>query len=413
MKGFVDGSLGSTHRAALLAIQRRPEHLGRARHARGFPPRLDRRGRLRRAPGGGPRDRRARQRPHPRHLRQRRPGARPARPPLPDRARTAPPARRTSIGSPACGIIASMQPYHAIDDGRWAEKRIGPERIKTTYAFRSLLDRQRTSRSAPTGPSRRSIPSSASTRPSPGGRSTASTRTAGCRSRRSRWRRRYGPTRAATPTACSPSGRGAARAGVQGRSRPARSGSDPDPAGSHRAGLGPGDGRGRACRISGQVARDATAHPGVAAAGCRISIGVDSSRGHRRCRCLPCCRVPSGLTAVSPPLIFGLSPLHRSHRSPSGAPDGLGSTSVRSPTCATLRRPPACRPFPPRRTVPPARLPPSGRCTHPAAGGTSARERSLPRSRRRGELSPALFGDHDAHRGTGRRRGCRQPRHPA
>jgi hypothetical protein len=38
------------------------------------------------------------------------------------------------------GIIASMQPYHAIDDGRWAEKRIGPERIKTTYAFRSLLD---------------------------------------------------------------------------------------------------------------------------------------------------------------------------------------------------------------------------------------------------------------------------------
>ena len=37
-------------------------------------------------------------------------------------------------------IIASMQPYHAIDDGRWAEKVIGPERIKTTYAFRSLLD---------------------------------------------------------------------------------------------------------------------------------------------------------------------------------------------------------------------------------------------------------------------------------
>ena len=37
-------------------------------------------------------------------------------------------------------VIASMQPYHAIDDGRWAEKRIGPERIKTTYAFRSFLD---------------------------------------------------------------------------------------------------------------------------------------------------------------------------------------------------------------------------------------------------------------------------------
>jgi len=38
------------------------------------------------------------------------------------------------------GVMASMQPYHAIDDGRWAEKRIGPERIKTTYAFRTLLD---------------------------------------------------------------------------------------------------------------------------------------------------------------------------------------------------------------------------------------------------------------------------------
>lgn len=38
------------------------------------------------------------------------------------------------------GVIPSMQPAHLIDDGRWAEKRIGPERIKTTYAFRSLLD---------------------------------------------------------------------------------------------------------------------------------------------------------------------------------------------------------------------------------------------------------------------------------
>lgn len=38
------------------------------------------------------------------------------------------------------GVIASMQPYHAIDDGRWAEKRIGPERAKGTYAFRSLLN---------------------------------------------------------------------------------------------------------------------------------------------------------------------------------------------------------------------------------------------------------------------------------
>jgi predicted amidohydrolase YtcJ len=37
-------------------------------------------------------------------------------------------------------IIASMQPYHAIDDGRWAEDVIGPERALTTYAFRSLME---------------------------------------------------------------------------------------------------------------------------------------------------------------------------------------------------------------------------------------------------------------------------------
>jgi hypothetical protein len=37
------------------------------------------------------------------------------------------------------GVLPAMQPYHAIDDGRWAEKRIG-ERIRTTYPFRSLLD---------------------------------------------------------------------------------------------------------------------------------------------------------------------------------------------------------------------------------------------------------------------------------
>ncbi len=37
-------------------------------------------------------------------------------------------------------VVASMQPYHLIDDGRWAENRIGPERARGSYAFRSLLD---------------------------------------------------------------------------------------------------------------------------------------------------------------------------------------------------------------------------------------------------------------------------------
>jgi predicted amidohydrolase YtcJ len=37
-------------------------------------------------------------------------------------------------------VIASLQPYHAIDDGRWAEGRIGSERCAASYACRSLLD---------------------------------------------------------------------------------------------------------------------------------------------------------------------------------------------------------------------------------------------------------------------------------
>jgi len=38
------------------------------------------------------------------------------------------------------GVIASMQPYHAVDDGRWAEGRIGAQRCARSYAFRSLLE---------------------------------------------------------------------------------------------------------------------------------------------------------------------------------------------------------------------------------------------------------------------------------
>ena len=38
------------------------------------------------------------------------------------------------------GVIASVQPYHAVDDGRWAAGRIGAERCKMAYPFRSFLD---------------------------------------------------------------------------------------------------------------------------------------------------------------------------------------------------------------------------------------------------------------------------------
>nr|KIS30690.1 amidohydrolase [Novosphingobium sp. P6W] len=36
-------------------------------------------------------------------------------------------------------VIASVQPYHAIDDGRWAVQRIGEKRLNGTYAFASLI----------------------------------------------------------------------------------------------------------------------------------------------------------------------------------------------------------------------------------------------------------------------------------
>jgi predicted amidohydrolase YtcJ len=38
------------------------------------------------------------------------------------------------------GVIASVQPYHCIDDGVWAEKRIGETRIHTTHPYKSLLN---------------------------------------------------------------------------------------------------------------------------------------------------------------------------------------------------------------------------------------------------------------------------------
>jgi len=37
-------------------------------------------------------------------------------------------------------VVASVQPYHAIDDGRFAESKIGRDRASRTYAFRTFLD---------------------------------------------------------------------------------------------------------------------------------------------------------------------------------------------------------------------------------------------------------------------------------
>jgi hypothetical protein len=44
----------------------------------------------------------------------------------------------------ALGVIGSMQPYHAIDDGRFADKPLGRDRASRTYAFRSLIDAKAT-----------------------------------------------------------------------------------------------------------------------------------------------------------------------------------------------------------------------------------------------------------------------------
>ena len=38
------------------------------------------------------------------------------------------------------GIIASMEPPHAVEDKRWVEERIGPERVRGAYAWRTLRE---------------------------------------------------------------------------------------------------------------------------------------------------------------------------------------------------------------------------------------------------------------------------------
>ena len=39
------------------------------------------------------------------------------------------------------GVVASMHPYHMYDDGIWAYKRLDTNRLKGTYAFRSMIDK--------------------------------------------------------------------------------------------------------------------------------------------------------------------------------------------------------------------------------------------------------------------------------
>jgi predicted amidohydrolase YtcJ len=146
VKGFMDGSLGSgtalmfegftddpgnkgVYAAMAIPLSRFEERIAQADAARlqvevhaigdrANAEILDIFGRV--AQKNGPRDRRFRVE-HAQHLRQQ---------DIPRFARL--------------GVIASMQPYHAVDDGRWADRRLGPERARGTYAFRSLLDSKAT-----------------------------------------------------------------------------------------------------------------------------------------------------------------------------------------------------------------------------------------------------------------------------
>ncbi len=143
LKGFADGSLGSTtallfepyldapNTSGLANEEMIPETKMRAPHPGRGP---------RRPADLRPRHRRQSQSPDPQYVRGRRSGQRPARPALPHRARAAPAGRPTSRASPRSTSSPPCSRIICIDDGRWAEKRIGPERAKTTYAFRSLLD---------------------------------------------------------------------------------------------------------------------------------------------------------------------------------------------------------------------------------------------------------------------------------
>ena len=137
VKLYADGALGSRG-AALLApysddpgnsglMLAPPEHIEDVADART-------RGRL---PGQHARDRRSRRAQRDRRVRE--------RPASPRRTASASSIcrssrRRTSRASSQRGIIASMQPTHATSDMYWAEARLGPERVKGAYAWRTILN---------------------------------------------------------------------------------------------------------------------------------------------------------------------------------------------------------------------------------------------------------------------------------
>ena len=220
VKGFMDGSLGSGTAMMFEAVRRRARQQGRLRRRRD--PALEDRGADRGAPTRpASRSRSTRSATGPTRSCSTSTSA--------SRSRTARATGASASSTPSTcapadiprfaelGVIASMQPYHAVDDGRWAEKRLGADARADDLRVPLAARRQgRASRSARTGTSRRSRRSSASPPPSPAARSTARTPTAGSPRRRSPSRRRCAPTPSRRPTPAS-------RRRRRGRSRPASS----------------------------------------------------------------------------------------------------------------------------------------------------------------------------------------------
>ena len=174
LKGFVDGSLGS-HTAAFSSrspTRRTIAGCSSTRPRRSV--RVDLRRRQGRPARHGPRDRRSRQSAccsTSSSASASENGARDRRFRI-EHAQHLAPADIPRFAQ--LGVIASMQPYHAIDDGRWAEQFIGRahrDDLRVPLAARRAA---RGSRSAATGSSRRRRRSKASTPPSRAARSTTS-----------------------------------------------------------------------------------------------------------------------------------------------------------------------------------------------------------------------------------------------
>ncbi len=166
MKAFADGSLGSSTALFYEPYLSDPSTRGLPqRYRAGRPAGAVGPFRRQRSPAAlDPRYRRQREQSCARPVRADRGEERHVGPAVPDRTCAAHPPRRILTRFAALDVIASVQPYHAIDDGRWAEGRIGKNGagppIRSSHSWTTRCG----SVSGATGPWRRSTPCWGSTR---------------------------------------------------------------------------------------------------------------------------------------------------------------------------------------------------------------------------------------------------------